>query len=217
MAKIRVLIADDHTLLRESLRSLMSTANDIEVVGEAEDGLDAINKTAQLQPDIILMDIAMPNVNGLQATRIIRKQNPSTKVLVLTMYETEQYILEMLRVGASGYTLKKAPASELISAIRSTFQGNAFLSPSITRKVIDKCLTQIKVEEQKKSDKRLSTREIEVLTLIAEGKTNKEITTLLNISMNTVETHRLNLMKKLDIHDRTQLVLYAIREGLITP
>jgi len=217
MAKIRVLIADDHTLFRESLRSLLKAAEDIEVVGEAEDGIEAIYKATQLHPDIVLMDIAMPNINGLQATRRMKSDNPSVKVLILTMYETEQYVSEMLRCGASGYILKRAPARELISAIRAVSQGEAYLSPSIARKVMDKYSEQIKAVEKQETEEHLTDRERDIICLIAEGNTNPEIAKLLNISIYTVQTHRLNLMKKLKIHNRTELVRYAIREGLIVP
>lgn len=217
MAKIHVLIVDDHTLFRESLRSLLKDIEGIEVVGEAEGGAQAIVKTMQLQPDVVLMDIAMPNVNGLEATRQIKRQNPSVKILALTMYEAEQYIFEMLRAGASGYIPKRAPARELISAIQAVSQGDAFLYPSVARKVLDEYLEQIKAGVKDESHKRLTDRELEVLHLIAEGKTNKEIANLLGISFRTIKTHRLNLMAKLEIHDSTQLVRYAIREGLIVP
>lgn len=217
MAKIQVLIVDDHTLFRESLRSLLKDVEDIEVVGEAEDGVEAVVKTTQLQPDVVLMDIAMPNMNGMEATRQIKKQNPSVKVLILTMYDTEQYIFEMLRVGASGYILKRAPARELISAIQAVSQGDAFLYPSVAKKVLNGYLEQIKAAAKGEDYKRLTDRERQILCLIAEGKPNKEIAESLGISVRTVGTHRLNLMEKLKVHDRTQLVRYAIREGLIIP
>ncbi len=217
MAEIRVLIADDHTLFRESLRSLLKMAENIEVVGEAGDGVEAVSKAIQLKPDVVLMDIAMPNVNGLQATRQIKREVPSVKVLVLTMYETEQYILEMLRCGASGYILKRASTRDLIPAIQAVSQGEVYLYPSVTKKVLDRYLEQIKTGEKAYDRERLTERELDIISLIAEGKTNREIAKFLSISIHTVQTHRLNLMKKLDIHNRTELVRYAIREGLIAP
>jgi len=217
VANIRVLIVDDHTLFRESLRSLLKAAGGIEIVGEAENGIEAVRKAVQLRPDVVLMDIAMPNLNGLQATRKIKRGNPSVKVLILTMYETEQYIIEMLHSGASGYILKRAAARELVSAIQAVSQGNAYLYPSVAKKVLNGYLEQIKAGEKEDDHERLSVRELDVLCLVAEGKTNKEIANLLSISVHTVQTHRLNLMKKLKVHDRTQLVRYAIREGLIIP
>ena len=216
MAKIRLLIVDDHTLFRESLHSHLSAIDNIEVVGEAADGTEALYKTAQLQPDVVLMDFAMPNLNGLQATRQIKKRVPSVKVLILTMYETGQHIYEILRAGASGYILKKAPTQELIAAIQAVAQGDAFLCPSVTKKVLDSYLGRAKQAEEDTSQS-LTDREVELLSLIAEGKTNKEIASLLGISIHTVQTHRLNLMKKLGVHDSTQLVRYAIRRGLIIP
>jgi DNA-binding NarL/FixJ family response regulator len=216
MRKIRLLIVDDHTLFRESLRSHLNTYENIEVVGEAGDGIEAISKTMQLQPDIVLMDFAMPNLNGLQATLQIKKNNPAVKILILTMYETGPHIYPILRAGASGYILKKAPTQELISAIQAVFQGDAFLCPSVAKQVIEEYLEQAK-EGEEKSRKGLTERELELINLIAEGKTNKEMAHLLGISIHTVQAHRLNLMKKLDVHDSTQLVRYAIRRGLIIP
>jgi two-component system response regulator NreC len=195
----------------------LKAAGGIEIVGEAENGIEAVRKAVQLRPDVVLMDIAMPNLNGLQATRKIKRGNPSVKVLILTMYETEQYIIEMLRSGASGYILKRAAARELVSAIQAVSQGNAYLYPSVAKKVLNGYLEQIKAGEKEDDHERLSVRELDVLCLVAEGKTNKEIAKLLSISVHTVQTHRLNLMKKLKVHDRTQLVRYAIREGLIVP
>ncbi len=217
MSKIQVLIADDHTLFRESLHRLLNDVEGLEVVGEAEDGAEAVSKTMELHPDVILLDIAMPNMNGLEATRQIKKQNPSVKVLILTMYDTEQHVFETLSAGASGYILKKAPSRELISAIQAVYQGDAFFYPSVAKKVLDGYLEKIRSGATEKDYGRLTDRELEILRLIAEGKTNKEIAELLCISLSTVETHRLNLMAKLKIHDRTQLVRYAIREGLIIP
>jgi len=217
MTEIRVLIADDHTLFRESLRSLLKAAENIEVVGEAGDGAEAVSKAIQLKPDVVLMDIAMPNLNGLQATRQIKREIPSVKVLILTMYETEQFILEMLRCGASGYILKRASTRELIPAIQAVSQGEAYLYPSITKKVMDRYLEQIQTGEKAYDRERLTERELDIISLVAEGTTNREIAKFLSISIHTVQTHRLNLMKKLDIHNRTELVRYAIREGLIAP
>jgi DNA-binding NarL/FixJ family response regulator len=217
MAKIRVLLVDDHTLFRDSLRSLLERSNNIEVVGEAESGVGAIDQAVQLAPDVVLMDIAMSNVNGLQATRRIKKRNPSIKILALTMYETEQHIREMLCAGASGYVSKRAPARELISGIETVYRGNAILSSPVARKVVDEYVEQIKIEKKEGKSQRLTARELEILSLIAEGKSNKEIAELLSLSVSTVQTHRLHLMRKLGAHDCTHLVRYAIREGLIVP
>ncbi|MBA7713110.1 Transcriptional regulatory protein LiaR [subsurface metagenome] len=217
MANIRVLIVDDHTLFRESLWSLLNAAEGIEVIGEAGGGIEAVHKATELWPDVVLMDIAMPDMNGLQATRLIKKKSPSTKVLILTMYDTEQYVFELIESGASGYILKKAAGRELVSAIKAVSEGDAYLYPSVARKVLDEYRQLIKSGDKKENQERLTERELELVGLIAEGKTNREIADLLNISLHTVKSHRLNLMRKLKVHDRTQLVRYAIREGLIIP
>lgn len=216
MGKIRLLIVDDHTLFRQTLRSYLTTIENIEVVGEAGDGMDAINKTMELKPDIIIMDFAMPNLNGIQATREIRNRRPTTKILVLTMYETGQHVREILRAGASGYILKKSPAQELVSAIQAVIQNETFLCPSVAKQVLSGYLNQAEQIKEDSYDE-LTERELELVGLIAEGKKNKEIAELLSISIHTVQSHRLNLMKKLDIHDSGQLVRYAIRRGLIIP
>jgi len=217
MGKIRLLIVDDHTLFRQTLHSYLSAVENMEVVGEAEDGMDAINKTIELKPDIVLMDFAMPNLNGIQATREIRNRSPATKILILTMYDTGQHIREILRAGASGYILKKSPTQELVSAIQAVSKGEAFLCPSVAKQVLGEYLKQVEQTKKEDSYDELTERELELVSLIAEGKTSKEIAELLNISVHTVQSHRLNLMKKLDIHDSGQLVRYAIRRGLIIP
>jgi len=216
MRKIRLLIVDDHTLFRESLRSHLSSNANITVIGEAEDGIEAISKTAELKPDVVLMDFAMPNLNGLQATLRIKKNNPEIKVLILTMYETGPHVQQILQAGASGYILKKAPTRELISAIEAVYNDEAFLCPSVTKQILDDYLKSPAVGDGE-IHKDITARELELLGFIAEGKTNKEIAHLLSISIHTVQTHRLNLMRKLDMHDSVQLVRYAIRKGLIVP
>ena len=216
MPGIRVLIVDDHTLFRQGLRSLLEADGTIEVVDEADNGVEAIAKARQLQPDVVLMDIAMSNVGGLQATRRIRKLAPSVKVLALSMHETEQYVQEMLRVGASGYISKRSPAAELLSAIQAVHKGYAYLNPPVAKKVLNGYVKRIKTDNREGKGERLTARELEVLGLIAEGRTNKEIAELLSLSVSTIQSHRLNLMRKLKAHDRTELVRYAIREGLIT-
>jgi len=217
MSKIKLLIVDDHTLFRESLHSHLDRVDDFVVIGEAADGMDAVRKNEQLHPDIILMDFAMPNLNGLEATRQIKARDNRVKILILTMYETGPHISQLLKAGASGYILKKAPTQELISAIKAIYNGEAFLCPPAAKYVLDDYLSPDSGQKQKTVEEVLTSRELELLTLIAEGKTNKEISKLLFISVNTVQVHRLNLMKKLGIHDRTQLVRYAIRRGLIVP
>ncbi|HKZ51336.1 MAG TPA: response regulator transcription factor [Dehalococcoidia bacterium] len=213
MSKVRVLIADDHTILREGLRALLAPCDDIEVVGEAADGREAIAQVARLCPDVVLMDIAMPGLGGLEATLEIRRQWPSTKVLVLTQYGNRQYVLSILKAGAAGYVVKGAAASELVTAIRAVHRGEAFLSPTAAQAVLERYLGG--EEGVVEGYDHLSDREKQVLKLAAEGKTNKEIAALLCLSVKTVMGHRASLMEKLDLHNRTELVRYAIAHGLI--
>jgi len=215
MKKIKLLLVDDHTLFRESLHSHLDAIENFEVIGEAADGLEAVKKTEELHPDIVLMDYAMPNLNGLGATLEIKKRNAAVKIIILTMYETGPHINQILRGGASGYVLKKAPTQELVSAINAVYNGEAFLCPLAAKHLLEDLTSQNK--ETAATAEELTAREKELLTLIAEGKTNREISTLLNISVNTAQVHRQNLMKKLDLHDSTGIVRYAIRKGLIVP
>ncbi len=215
MKKITVLLADDHRLLREGIKSLLEKAGDIEVVGEASEGGEAVAKAQSLSPDVVLMDITMPGINGLEATRQIKSLKPNIKVLILSMHESNQYISQFLRSGASGYVLKDSAASELVGAIHAVFQGDAFLYPSIARKLLEEYMQKVQSGEESESYDGLTSREREVLKMIAEGKSNKEIADLLSLSVRTVQAHRANLMSKLHMHDRTELVRYAIRKGLI--
>jgi len=214
MAKIRVLIADDHTILRDGIASLLEDEDDIVIVGQAEDGRSAIKMAGQLQPDVVLMDIAMPQLNGLEATRQIKNSHPNIKILILSMHENEEYIRQVLATGAMGYILKDAAARDLLGAIRAVYQGEAVLSPAITRLVIEDYLRWGDLNQEDTKDN-LSPREREVLQLIAEGYTNKEIAGILTISIKTVQTHRANLMTKLDLHDRGELIKYAIQKKII--
>ena len=214
MKKVRILIADDHTILREGIRSLLDGEPDIHVVGEAEDGRSAVKLACQLLPDIVLMDIAMPLLNGLEATRQIRQGCPHAKVLILTMHENEEYIRQALASGAMGYILKDATARELLDAIHTVQRGEAVLSPAITRLVIENYLRWGELQKDDTSDG-LSPREREVLQLIAEGYTSKQISEILCISIKTVQSHRANLMAKLNLHDRADLIKYAIQRKII--
>lgn len=215
MSKIRVLICDDHTILREGIRLLLNSQPDIEVVGEAMDGRVAVDQARALKPDVILMDIAMPLLNGLEATKQIHRDNPNVHVLVLTMYESDEYVAQMLEAGASGYVLKKVAGSELANAIRAVYQGEAFLYPSITKRLIEDYLRRVETGQERASLDSLTDREREVLQLIAEGHTNKEIADMLSLSIRTVENHRAHVMQKLGIHDRGDLIKYAIQKGII--
>lgn len=213
--KITVLLVDDHRILREGIRSLLEKEPDIEVVAEASEGGEAVAKAQQLSPDLVLMDITMPGMNGLEATRQIKALKPGVKVLILTMHESNQYISQFLRSGASGYVLKDTAAQELVGAIRAVNQGDAFLYPSIARMLLEEYLQKVQNGEESGSYDGLTDREREVLRMVAEGKTNKEIADDLSLSVRTVQAHRANLMGKLHMHDRTELVRYAIRKGLI--
>ncbi len=215
MNKIRVFLADDHLLLREGIRSLLGKVPDIEVIGEAGDGKEAVEKVEQLLPDVVLMDITMPELGGLEATQRIKQKNPQVKVLILTIHETSQYLAGMLNVGASGYVVKTTASGELTSAIRAVHHGDIYLYPSIARMLVEDYLHKVKVGEQKSSYEGLTPREREILKYIAEDRKNKEIADLLGISVRTVQAHRTNLMDKLGARDRTELVKYAIRKGII--
>lgn len=215
MKKIKVLIAEDHTIVRQGLSALLRSEPDIEVVGEASDGLEAIEQAKKLFPDVVLMDIAMRNLNGIEATRKIKKLFPPMKVLVLTMYDNEEWIFQILKAGASGYLIKDSAMTDLISAIRTIWQGDSFLSPSISRKVIDEYIRKAEIGEKKGVEDILSSREREILQLIAEGQSVTQIASLLCISKKTVEAHKTHIMEKLNIHDKVGLIKYAIRMGLI--
>ena len=214
--RIRVLLADDHALFREGVRSLLETQADIEVVGEVEDGRSAVQRAIELKPHVVLMDITMPTLDGIEATRQIHMRNESIKVLMLTMHDNEDVFFRSLSAGASGYVLKRSGGMELMGAIRATHQGNSYLSPFLARALMTDYLHRVDrgVEEQPAS-KRLSAREQEVLKLIAEGHSSREIAEMLDLSVKTVHNHRTRLMTKLDIHRNADLVRYAIRLGMV--
>ena len=212
MDKITVLIVDDHAIMRDGIRALLGIYDDIEIVGEASEGKEAIEKAQELSPDVVVMDIAMPGLDGLEATRRIRKKNPATKVLVLTQYDNKEYTLSAIKAGAAGYVPKRALGSDLVSAIRSVHHGDSYLYPSAAAAVIKDYLDG---SEEEPYD-RLTAREREILKLIAEGHTSRHISEMLFISLKTVLGHRAKIMDKLDIHNRTELIKYAMRKGIVS-
>jgi two-component system, NarL family, response regulator LiaR len=213
LKKIRVLITDDHAILREGVRSLLSLQKDLEVVGEAGDGAQALALVAEKHPDVVVMDIAMPGMDGIEATRRIKETNPHSKVLVLTQHDNKEYIFSVLQAGAAGYVLKRAGGAELIAGIRGVYEEGAYLPPRVAREVVSH---YVHPPAGDSAIPHISEREKEVLVLIAEGKSNREIAEQLCVSVKTVMVHRGNIMEKLDIHSRTELVKYAIRQGLVT-
>jgi two-component system response regulator NreC len=216
MAKIRVLVVDDHTIVRDGICALLRLAGDIEVVGEAANGREALEMVRKLMPDVMLIDIAMPNMNGLEATRHIRKEFPRVKVLVLTQYDDKEHVFWAIEAGANGFISKTAASSDLASGIRSVHRGDSFLSPSAAKFLVEDYQTEANLRKEQDPYKQLSDREREILKLLAEGCTTRKIADMLVISVKTVEGHKTNLMSKLDIHNRTDLVKYALRKGVIT-
>jgi DNA-binding NarL/FixJ family response regulator len=214
MGKIRILIADDHGIVRAGIRSLLENQPDMEVVGEAADGWEAVTLATRLRPDVVLMDIAMPGLRGMEATQEIHQGVPEVRVLALTMHDREEYFFAMLEAGASGYVLKEGAPEELLTAIRAVHRGEAFLSPAVTRLVLEDCLANRNAGVASRFD-RLTLREKEVLQLAAEGKTNREIAGILSISIKTVEKHRSSMMRKLGLRSLSDLIRYAIGKGLI--
>jgi two-component system response regulator NreC len=214
--KVRIVIAEDHTILREGLRSLLSSNPNFEIVGEAEDGREAIRCAEKFKPDLILTDLSMPRMNGMEAIKEIKRESPATKVLVLTVHKAEEYILATFRAGADGYILKDSTHSELVMAVKKVLSGTHYISPEISEKVIVGYLEGKKSLKSRTSWETLTQREREILKLIAEGYKNKEIADDLCISVKTVEKHRANLMEKLDLHNIQALTTFAIERGLVS-
>ncbi len=216
MKKITVLLADDHTVVRQGLRSLLLAEPDIEVVGEAENGRQAVQMAMQLTPDVVIMDIAMPELNGLEATRQIISERIATKVLILSSYSDDEYVHQLTEAGAAGYLIKQTAANDLIKAIREAYKGNAFFSPAISKRLLDYYREVfLNGKPMKKQGVQLTSRELEVLQLVAEGHVNKQIAASLCLSIKTVEKHRQQVMNKLNIHDVAGLTRYAIARGVI--
>jgi DNA-binding NarL/FixJ family response regulator len=216
MTKTRVLLAEDHTIVRKGLHALLDAEAAIEVIGEAQDGREALAKAEQLRPDVVVMDITMPGLNGLEATRLIKKRFPEVKVLILTVHSDEEYIRQILRAGASGYLVKQAAPHELTSAIQAVQRGESYLSPSVSKKVVEEYVRHAAGAAEEDSCERLTDREREVLQLIAEGSSTRDIAEMLHMSVKTAESHRARVMRKLDIHSTAELTQYAIRKGVIS-
>lgn len=210
---ITVLIADDHALVRDGVRALLSTADDIEVVAEAGDGQEAVDRARETSPDVVLLDINMPGLGGLEAVPLIQREAPRARILILTQYEHADYVRRFLRLGVAGYVLKKAAGSELISAIRAAHRGGLVLDPAIAREALKD--PEAGAEPADDPYESLTDRERQVLKLVAEGRSNKEIASTLDISVKTAMTHREHVMQKLNLHNRTELTLFAVRRGII--
>jgi DNA-binding NarL/FixJ family response regulator len=208
-------VADDHTLFRQGVKTLLNAEADMEVVGEASNGAEAAEKAAEVRPDIVLMDIGMPGPSSFETTRQIKRNRPETRVVFLTMYDDEDYLVEGMEVGASGYVLKDSPAGHLVSAIRDVHRGGSYLSPRMLSQLVDDFRTRMKTSERVPRFATLTPREKEVLKMLAEGNSVKEVACQLNLSVKTVEAHKFNLMRKLDIHNKAQLVQYAIQKKII--
>ena len=215
MGRVRILLADDHTLVRQGLRKLLEERPDWEVIAEAGDGREAVRLAEQHKPDVAILDVAMPLLNGIEATRQITKRVPATRVLVLSMHADEAYVTQILQAGATGYLLKDSADVDLLKAVGEAARGRSFFSPAIARVMLDDYVRQLADKGVTDRYDALSEREREIFQLIAEAKTNKEIAALLNVSPSTVETHRAHIMEKLDLHSAAEIVLYAVRRGVI--
>lgn len=208
-------MVDDHSIVVDGICALLELAKDIEVAGEASNGSEALEKVRKLMPDVVLMDIAMPIMDGLEATRRIHKEFPRVKVLVLTQYDDKEYVFPVIEAGASGFISKTAASSELVSGIRSVYEGDSFLSPTAARILVEDYQLEASIRKEQDPYRQLTNREREILKLLAEGHNTREIANMLIISIKTVEGHKTNLMAKLDIHNRTDLIKYAFRKGII--
>lgn len=213
MPKIRVLIADDHAILREGVRALLNTTEDLEVVGEAADGREAIERCKSLDPDVVLMDLSMPGLGGLEATLELKKLGLRARVLILSQYDDREYVRRLLKAGVSGYVLKKSAGAELAGAIRAVHRGGLVLDPEVARTAMEEARTPVPAEAEPYDA--LTDREKQVLKLVAEGHSNKEVAEVLGISVKTAMSHRERVMEKLDVHNRTELVRFALRKGVI--
>ncbi|MGD0670380.1 MAG: response regulator transcription factor [Bryobacteraceae bacterium] len=215
MPKIRVLITDDHAMFRQGVRTLLAAEPDLEIAGEAKDAAEAVSLSRQSRPDVVLMDIGMTGMSSFEATRVIRKERPETRVVFLSMYDDDEYLAECVSIGASGYILKECPAEQLLTAIREVHRGGSYLSPRLLTRLVDDFRTQGREPVRQPRFGTLTKREREILKMLAEGQSVKEIATAFDLSVKTVEAHKFNLMRKLDIHNKAQLVQYAIQKKII--
>ena len=216
MSRIKLLLADDHAVIRAGLRLVLERQTDFQVLGEAADGREAVSKAAELHPDVAVLDLAMPNLNGIEATRQICSSIPNVQVVVLSMHSDEEYVLRALKAGARAYVLKESPETDLISAIRAVHAGKSFFSPAVSRMLVEDYIRQLQDRNLEDSYDLLTPREREILQLVAEGKSNKDIANTLSLSVYTVETHRSNILEKLNLHTVPELILYAVRKGVIS-
>lgn len=216
MKKLRILLADDHIVMRTGLRALLERQPNLEVVGESENGRETVALAASLRPDVVVMDVGMPVLNGIEATQMIVTQCPTIAVVILSMHADESYVMRALKAGARGYLLKDSAAADLIGAIQAISQGKSFFSPKVSRILAEDYVRVLKQKGAVDTYDLLTSREREILQLLAEGKANKEVATALNISPYTVETHRSHILQKLNLHNSAELVLYAVRKGIIS-
>ena len=216
MKKLRILLADDHIVMRTGLRALLERQPNLEVVGESENGHETAELVASLRPDVVVMDVGMPVLNGIEATKTIVSKHPTTAVVILSMHADESYVMRALKAGARGYLLKDSAAIDLISAIHAVSQNKSFFSPKVSRILAEDYVRVLKQKGAVDSYDLLTSREREILQLLAEGKANKEVATALNISPYTVETHRSHILEKLNLHNPAELILYAVRKGIIS-
>jgi len=212
--KIRVLLVDDHTVVRKGIRALLEQEKDMEIVGEAEDGLKGVEACLEFEPDVVVLDMALPLLSGVEAARKIREKKPEVRILILSMYDDEEYIVDSFKVGVSGYILKDVVVSDLVSAVRSVYRGSTFLSPSVSEK-LRRQLQNGKGRASRHGVEKLTARERQILKLIVEGYTSRQISEILKISFKTVQTHRAHLMEKLDVHSTAELTRFALKKGLV--
>ena len=215
MNPVRILLADDHTVMRNGLRLLLERQPNLQVVGEAADGRQAVALSESANPDVVIMDIGMPNLNGIEAARQIVTHNPRTAIAILSMHSDESYVIRALKAGARAYLLKDSAEADLLAAVRALSEGKSFFSPAISRILVEDYMRQLERQGAEDTYELLTNREREILQLLAEGKTNKEVAAMLNLSLYTVETHRTHILQKLNLHSVPELILYAVRKGII--